>query len=144
LRLGEKQILHLPRPSRPGKTPKAFLSQRRKDAKLAKEIQRQLHECSPASSPDLAKFHGLSTPAQAGALGFADDALTSSPGYTAWEDVVFVSRKDAKLAKESQRRKDVRSSSLASSQRPDNSKFPESRRAAKKPQIFIPFFQPVA
>src|SRR5215471_5860275 len=34
-----------------------------------------------------------------------DNALTSSPDDSAWEDVVFVSRQDAKLAKEIQRRK---------------------------------------
>jgi hypothetical protein len=34
-----------------------------------------------------------------------DNAFTSSPASSAWEDVVFVSRQDAKLAKEIQRRK---------------------------------------
>ena len=45
-----------------GEDEKSIVS--RKGAKLAKEIQSQLHECSPASSLGPAKLHGLSTPAQ--------------------------------------------------------------------------------
>ena len=45
-------------------------------------------------------------PRRSWGLGFArENALTSSPDDSAWEDVVFVSRQDAKLAKEIQRRK---------------------------------------
>src|SRR5215469_8816394 len=76
-----------------------------------------------------------------------DNALTSSPDDSAWEDVVFVSRQDAKLAKESQRRKDVRSSSLASSQRPITRSYSErlsggrgNRTERKAPQAGVSLF----
>jgi hypothetical protein len=63
LRLGEKKTLHLPRPNRPGKTSKHYLSQRRKARKGKSKATARMFA---ASSLDHAKFHGLSTPGAAG------------------------------------------------------------------------------
>ena len=72
-------------------------------------------------------------PRRSWGLGFArDNALTPSADDSAWEDAVFVSRKDAKPAKESQKRKTADPEALRAARGPDKSKFPESEGAVAR------------
>ena len=103
LRLGEKQILHLPRPNRPGKTPKAFLSQRRKARKGNSKATARMF-AGEFSGPRQVSW--TIDPGAAGAWALREIMLfKSSPADSASEYAVFVSRQGAKPAKESQRRK---------------------------------------
>src|SRR5262250_544924 len=73
--------------------------------------------------------------------------FTSSPGNSAWEDVVFVSRKDAKLAKKIQRRKAANPGALRTVRGLRNRSFrrdakPAKERQKRKTPIQKPLEQP--
>jgi hypothetical protein len=64
-------------------------------------------------------------------LGFArNSAFTSSPANSAWEDVVFVSRQGAKLAKEIQRRNTADPEALRTARGLPNRSFRRARKVA--------------